>query len=131
MPDRDKMRRTPTPRQLVFLGGLVLLLAAAGAYVWIQGPLDDAISLERQLARNTGRIMTLDEILTMSARMAAAAKNPAYETRYNANVDELDALIKSTMALVPDEEAAKSVSATDAANLRLVDMETHSFELDK
>jgi two-component system chemotaxis sensor kinase CheA len=115
----------------VFLAGLVVVLAAAGGYVWIQGPVDTAISLERQLARNTGRIMTLDEILTMSARMAAAAHDPAYEARYSANVDELDALIKASLALVPDDEAAKSVAATDAANLRLVDLETRSFELDK
>jgi two-component system chemotaxis sensor kinase CheA len=115
----------------MFLAGLVLLLVSAGAYVWIQGPLDNAISLELQLARNTGRIMTLDEILTMSARMAASAQDPDYEARYNANVDELDALIKGTLALVPDDEAAKSVAATDAANLRLVDLETRSFGLDK
>jgi hypothetical protein len=124
-------RRSPTLRQIVFLGGLVLLLGAASAYIWIQGPLDQAVSLERQLAKNTGRIMTLDEILTMSARMAAAAHDPGYEARYNNHVDELDALIKSTLALVPDEEVAKAVSATDAANLRLVDMETRSFALDK
>jgi HPt (histidine-containing phosphotransfer) domain-containing protein/two-component sensor histidine kinase len=129
MPDRR--RRLPAARQIVFFAGLVMLLGSAAAYVWIQGPLKDAIALERQLARNTGRIMTLDEILTMSARMAAAAHDSSYEERYNANVGELDALIKETLALVPDAEAAKAVSATDAANLRLVDMETRSFELDK
>jgi two-component system chemotaxis sensor kinase CheA len=118
-------------RQIVFFAGLVMLLASAVGYVWLQGPLNDAIALERQLARNVGRIMTLDEILTMSARMAAAARDPAYEERYNANVGELDALIKQTLALVPDELAAKAVGTTDAANLRLVDMETRSFELDK
>jgi two-component system, chemotaxis family, sensor kinase CheA len=123
--------RLPAARQIVFLAGLLVLLASATAYVWIQGPLDDAIALDRRLATNVGRIMTLDEILTMSARMAAAAHDPGYEERYNANVGELDALIKQTLALVPDAEAASAVSATDAANLRLVDMETRSFELDK
>lgn len=121
----------PAARQLVFLAGLALLLTSAAAYVWIQGPLGDAIALQRQLARNIGRIMTIDEILTMSARMAAAAHDPAYEERYNAHVGELDALIKQTLALVPDELAAKAVAATDAANLRLVDLETRSFELDR
>jgi two-component system chemotaxis sensor kinase CheA len=125
-----KLRR-PASRQLVFLAGLALLLASAGGYVWIQGPLADAIALDLQLARNTGRIMTLDEILTMSARMAAAAQAPAYEARYNAHVDELDQLIKATLALVPDDEVARAVAATNAANLRLVDLETRSFELDK
>jgi signal transduction histidine kinase len=128
---RTDRRRLPAGRQLVFLAGLLLLLSSAAAYVWIQGPLGDAIALQRQLARNIGRIMTIDEILTMSARMSAAARDPGYEERYNAHVGELDALIKQTLAMVPDETAAKAVAATDAANLRLVDMETRSFELDK
>ncbi|HEY6179699.1 MAG TPA: hypothetical protein VIX73_34830, partial [Kofleriaceae bacterium] len=130
-PSPDRPRRLPALRQIVFLAGLLVLLASAAAYVWIQGPLDDAIDLERRLAGNVGRIMTLDEVLTMSARMAAAAHAPAYEARYNANVDELDALIKATLALVPDDEATRAVKATDDANLRLVDMETRSFALDK
>jgi two-component sensor histidine kinase/HPt (histidine-containing phosphotransfer) domain-containing protein len=124
-------RRPHGHRQIVFIAGLALLLASAAGYVWIQTPLKNAISLERQLARNVGRIMTLDETLTMSARMAAAAHNPAYETRYNAHVDELDATIKATLALVPDDEVAAAVAATDAANLRLVEMETRSFKLDQ
>lgn len=118
-------------RQLAFAVGLVVLVGSAVGYVWVQRPLADAIATQHQLARNTGRIMTLDEILTMSARMAAAAKDPAYEARYNAHVDELDALIKQTLALVRDDETARAVASTDAANLRLVAMETRSFELGK
>jgi two-component sensor histidine kinase/HPt (histidine-containing phosphotransfer) domain-containing protein len=129
-PDHS-VRRPHGHRQIVFIAGLVLLLVAATGYVWIQTPLKNAITLERQLAKNIGRIMTLDETLTMSARMAAAARNPAYEARYNANVDELDAVIKATLALVPDDEVAAAVATTDAANLRLVEMETRSFKLDK
>src|ERR1051325_6582375 len=106
MSQPERSSRTLPGRQIVFVAGLSLLLASAAAYIWIQSPLNNAISLERQLAKNIGRIMTLDEILTMSARMAAAAHNPAYEARYNANVDELDAVIKSTLALVADDQAA-------------------------
>jgi signal transduction histidine kinase len=131
MTQSDHSRPRLLGRQIAFAAGLILLLASASGYVWIQRPLNNAISLERQLAKNIGRIMTLDETLTMSARMAAAAHDAAYETRYNANVDELDAVIKATLALVPDDQVATAVSATDAANLRLVDMETRSFELDK
>lgn len=123
--------RFPALRKVAFLGALVLLLVSASGYVWIQGPLNEAITLERQLAKNTGRIMTLDEILTMSARMAAAAHDSKYEARYNDNVGELDTLIKATLGLVSDDQVTKAVSSTDAANLRLVDLETRSFELDK
>jgi HPt (histidine-containing phosphotransfer) domain-containing protein len=127
----SKTSGTSFRRQFAFLGGLVALLACAAGYVVMQRPLRESIGLERQLAKNVGRIMTLDELLTMSARMAASAHDAAYETRYNANVDELDRLIKSTVALVPDPGVAAAVSSTDAANLRLVDLETKSFELDK
>jgi two-component sensor histidine kinase len=131
MPQPDHAARRPHGhRQIVFIAGLALLLVSAAGYVWIQTPLNNAISLERQLAKNIGRIMTLDEVLTMSARMAAAARDPVYETRYNANVNELDEVIKATLALVPDDEVTAAVAATDAANLRLVEMETRSFELD-
>jgi hypothetical protein len=91
---------------MVFLAGSVPRQRAA--YVWIQGPLENAIGLEGQRAANVGRIMTLDEVLTMSARMAAAAHAPAYEARYNANVDELDALIKATVAARTAELAQRN-----------------------
>jgi len=107
------------------------MLCATAAYVWTQRQLRDSIELERQLARNVGRIMTLDEILTMSARMAAGARDTTYEQRYNAHVDELDRLIRATIGLVPDAEVAAAVGSTDEANRRLVAMETRSFELNK
>jgi two-component system, chemotaxis family, sensor kinase CheA len=62
--------------------------------------------------------------------MAAGAHEPAYEIRYLANVDELDHLIHDTIALMPDPAVVSASQSTDAANQRLVAMETHSFELD-
>jgi hypothetical protein len=127
---RASPRRART-RQLAFLCGLTLLLAATAGYVWMQRPVRDSVELERKLAENVGRIMTLDEILTMSARMAASAHDGRYEERYNAHVEELDRLIRATLALVPDDQVAAAVSSTDEANQRLIAMETRSFELDK
>jgi len=126
----SRERRAAIGRHLLLLCSLVALLAAASGYAWIQTPLREAVALGKHLARNVGRIMTLDEVLTMSAKMAAASRDPAYERRYNANVDELDALIKATTSLIPDSEAIAAVHSTDEANQRLVDMETKSFELD-
>jgi HPt (histidine-containing phosphotransfer) domain-containing protein len=128
---QEPERATTRTRQVAFLGGLVALLGCAAGYVAVQRPLRESISLEKQLARNVGRIMTLDETLTMSARMAASAHDSAYEARYNEHVDELDRTIKATIGLVPDDGVATAVKSTDAANTRLVDMETKSFELDK
>jgi signal transduction histidine kinase len=117
-------------RQALFILGLVASASAAAAYVRTHKPLRAAAATEHQLARNVGRIMTLDELLTMSARMAASSRDHAYEERYLANVDELDQLIKTTLALVPDEEVASAVRSTEEANDRLVGMEMRSFELD-
>src|SRR5687768_8685157 len=86
-------------RQLLFALGLTALVGSAAGYVWVQGPLQRSIALERQLAENVGRIMTLDEVLTMSARMAASSHDPSYEKRYNDHVDELDRLIRETVGL--------------------------------
>jgi HPt (histidine-containing phosphotransfer) domain-containing protein len=118
-------------RLALLLIGLLLLLGSASGYVWVQRPLRDSAAAERQLTKNVGRIMTLDEILTMSARMSAAAKDPAYETRYNEHVDELDKLIQSTISTSTDADVIAAVKTTDQANVRLVAMETKSFELDK
>jgi HPt (histidine-containing phosphotransfer) domain-containing protein/two-component sensor histidine kinase len=116
-------------RQVVFLCGLGVLLLSAVGYVAIQQPLAASIALEVKLAKNIGRIMTLDEVLTMSARMAAAAHDPSYEKRYNAHVDELDRTIKATLALIDDREVTRFVASTDTANQRLVQLETQAFEL--
>jgi two-component system, chemotaxis family, sensor kinase CheA len=131
MSDLEKVpSRRARARQSAFLCGLALFLAATAGYIWIQRPVRNSVELQRQLAQNVGRIMMLDEILTMSARMAASARDNSYEQRYNAHVNELDKLIQATLALVPDEEVAAAVSSTDEANQRLVAMETRSFELD-
>ncbi len=82
-----------------------------------------------KLSQEVGRIMLLDEVLTMSAKMAAASGDLAYEQRYHAFEPELGALITDAMTLAPDPDAAQQVQATDDANQRLVAMETRAFEL--
>jgi hypothetical protein len=129
--DRPKKNRNTILRQLVFLAGLAALFGSAAAYVWIQAPLGVAITLERDLAKKVGRIMTLDEVLTMSAKMAASSGEVAYEQRYNDHVEELDRLIKETVGMSTDPAVRAAAQSTDEANRRLVDMETRSFELNK
>jgi methyl-accepting chemotaxis protein PixJ len=80
------------------------------------------------LEKLSGKIVHLDEVLTMSARMAASTGDLSWEKRYNQYVPELDQAIKTTLAKVPESirtEAAK----TDDANAKLVDMETKAFAL--
>jgi len=72
-----------------------------------------------------GTIIHLDEVLTMSARMAAATGDPQWEARYRRFEPQLDQAIKEILSLAPSQTLAQ----TDAANMRLVEMENHAFTL--
>jgi PAS domain S-box-containing protein len=82
-----------------------------------------------KLSHNAARILHLDEILTMSARMAAATGDKAWIDRYQQYVTKLDYLIKETTSLSPWTKALVNLADTDKANQRLVEMEKASFEL--
>jgi len=76
-----------------------------------------------------GVILHLDEVLTMSARMAAATGDTKWETRYRQYEPELDRAIKRAIALAPQAEIAEAARKTDSANIALVAMEDRAFEL--
>ena len=76
-----------------------------------------------------GVIVHLDEVLTMSARMAAATGDPAWERRYRQFEPQLDAAVKEATALTAESGRTNGAAQTDAANLKLVEMENKSFAL--
>ncbi len=73
-----------------------------------------------------GIVVHLDEVLTMSANMAAAAGDAKWEKRYRANEGKLDAAIKATMKDAP--LSALQTKHLDEANLSLVAMENRAFD---
>ncbi|MDP3513623.1 MAG: hypothetical protein Q8S20_12810 [Sulfuritalea sp.] len=75
------------------------------------------------------QIVHLDEVLTMSARMAAATGNPDWEARYRRFEPQLDQAIKEALRLVPNASQGAAAAKTDAANVALVAMEHRAFEL--
>ncbi len=77
----------------------------------------------------SGTIAHLDEVLTMSARMAAVTGDLAWEDRYLAHVDGLDAAIAESRRLAAPVLADDALARTDRANRALVAMETRSFDL--
>ncbi|MBC7984447.1 MAG: hypothetical protein H7Y02_11390, partial [Candidatus Obscuribacterales bacterium] len=91
--------------------------------------------MERTKARDLritelrGMIVHLDEVLTMSARMAAATGDPRWEERYRLFDPQLIKAIGDAQALAPDAEANDVVADTDAANAALVEMENRAFDL--
>ena len=63
--------------------------------------LEASIRRSYEIQELRGRIVYLDEVLTMSARMAAATGDFSWEKRYNENLPVLDKAIEQALALLP------------------------------
>ena len=83
---------------------------------------------EVRLQRLIGTIVHLDEVLTMSARMAAATGDPRWERRDRKAEPQLDAAIEEAIQLAAGAYAA-AAEKTAAANRALVMLENRAFEL--
>lgn len=75
-----------------------------------------------------GVITHLDEVLTMSARMAAVTADPVWEERYLHFEPVLDGAIQEVIRLEPAAYGSHAAE-TEAANTRLVEMEHRAFDL--
>ncbi|MCK5383663.1 MAG: hypothetical protein KAJ65_07845, partial [Gammaproteobacteria bacterium] len=117
------------PMRFLMVAWLVTVVALLGS-VW--GAYDSyqqyATTAQHtfQVQELRGKIVHLDEVLTMSARMAVATGDPKWEQRYRRFEGELDAAIQDAIALVPD---AGGTEQTDAANVALIEMENSAFGL--
>ncbi|MCU7935624.1 MAG: hypothetical protein KZQ99_12215 [Candidatus Thiodiazotropha sp. (ex Dulcina madagascariensis)] len=78
-----------------------------------------------------GEILQYDEILTMSARLAASSGNTAWEARYRKYEILLDKAIKEAGDIVPSTSNHEIAAKTDIANQKLVAMENQSFNFVK
>ena len=76
-----------------------------------------------------GVIIHLDEVLTMSARMAAVTGDLKWETRYRKHESILNDSIKTALDLIPGKTMRQAIAMTDEANIELVTMENASFEM--
>jgi two-component system, sensor histidine kinase and response regulator len=76
-----------------------------------------------------GMIVHFDEVLTMSARMAAATGDSKWELRYRLYEPQLDAAINEALSITTDVPKTEAVTQTDAANAKLVEMENRAFDL--
>ncbi|HNR36835.1 MAG TPA: trehalase family glycosidase, partial [Candidatus Hydrogenedentes bacterium] len=107
-------------------------------FVWISGPNKTPQDSER-VAKQTaaaqenlriqdirGRIIHLDEVLTMSARMYVLTGDPSWQARYERFVPKLDDAIKEVLT---HAIGIQTSTQTDKANEMLVQMEHRSFEL--
>ncbi|MGF1604677.1 MAG: methyl-accepting chemotaxis protein [Thermosynechococcaceae cyanobacterium] len=107
-------------------------LALTGTSAWniwrIYQGLQSTITKEFKLQESSGKVIHLDEVLTMSARMAASTGDLSWEERYNANVPALDEAIGVIMGALTTAEQTDPAK-TDAANQKLIEYETKAFDL--
>lgn len=82
-----------------------------------------------EIVRLQGQITHYDEVLTMSARMAAATGDKQWEQRYRSFEPLLDMAIKKLIILQPNQIGF--ANETDEANTKLVEMENKAFLLTK
>jgi methyl-accepting chemotaxis protein PixJ len=92
--------------------------------------LQNTVRKATQLRTLSGDVIYLDEVLTMSARMSASTGQSLWEKRYNDYVPKLDKAIEELLAGIP-KSAQADPEKTDAANKKLVDLETKAFQLVK
>jgi len=122
-------------RNLTAFLGIVLILTCT-ALIWSGWHTYHSYTIyksgtERQMRVEElrGTIVHLDEVLTMSARMAAATSDLKWEQRYHRFEPSLDAAIKEAIEIVPDANEGEAADKTNAANIALVEMENHAFDL--
>ncbi len=82
-----------------------------------------------RLQELNGIITHLDELLTMSARMAVATGDLQWEERYQSFEPLLNTAIKEAKRLAPETFMSEAAARTDAANIKLVAMENRAFDL--
>jgi len=114
----------------VAFGISIFAAVSSGWQLWHMHNRDDEMSRKHiAIKEGVGRIMLLDEALTMSARMAAATGDFSYEKRYDLLDPQLTAGINAVRAVLPQQEIEQFVGETDEANLALVRMERQAFAL--
>ncbi len=80
-----------------------------------------------KIIRLRGEIIHLDEVLTMSSRMAASTGHPSWELRYKDHEVKLDSLFNELFDEL-DDNSNQGYYATFSSNETLVALEEKSFE---
>ncbi|MEN9705157.1 MAG: hypothetical protein RLZZ393_1036 [Pseudomonadota bacterium] len=132
--DREFRRRfmlEAYPEQRRLMRGYLLTFILAAASIWLgYGAWDSHLRSESNLSqvlREADGIRHLDEVLTLSARMAALTGEPEWEIRYRGAERMLEQAFDRTRSLSPP--LAPVLDRIRAANARLVAQEGKCFEL--
>ena len=126
---RDKTKRTKYYTYFAALFTFAIVFLNFHFFNSIQEKKEREV-LDKVLISEYRNLVTyFDEVLTMSARTAAATGDQKWERRYNDFVPQLDHAIAELNKLIPEEIQLKSTKKTSAANDALIAMESEAFEL--
>ncbi len=130
--DRSQPRAKPFPYKLIAMASLTTLAVLA----WSCWHLYDVYHVRQdnylqifELERVRGDIVYFDEVLTMSASMAAATAKFAWIDRYRVFELKLYTALETATKLARQPAIADAIRETDAANGELVRMENQAFAL--
>lgn len=108
----------------------VSLCAGMGWYIWDSYNAFKKIQTQDlRIQKLSGDITYLDELLTSSARLSATTGNKRWEERYLSYVPKLDASLAEAQKLLPNVFKSDAFIKTNAANEKLIALETRAFEL--
>ena len=121
-------RTLRTPLLLALAGSLLLILAVMWALHIAEYRSGEPVERQLELVRLQQRILHLDEVLTMSARMAVTTGDERWVRRYAEFEPQLGTAIDQLVALAPDVVDEMMGEDTRKANDELVALETAAFE---
>ncbi|MCX6170343.1 MAG: PAS domain-containing sensor histidine kinase [Ignavibacteriales bacterium] len=121
-----------SPKKILYISLTItsLIIFVFGYFIWSSNiDFQKFVNVDQNLNNLTGKIFYLDEVLTMSARLAAASGDLKWEKRYREFEPQLDSAIKVLKSLAPNAFITEGAGRTDSANVRLVEMENESFKM--
>ncbi|MBK5291315.1 MAG: response regulator [Acidobacteriia bacterium] len=129
--------RTLAPRDSfpvrLLAAAILLICLVLGWLGWHANDSYNAIRIIRErhfrIQQLQGTIQHLDEVLTMSARLAAATGDVFWEQRYLQYEPVLDSAIKEVIMLAPGAYNGNGAAQTEAANSQLVKLEHRALNL--
>ena len=128
---------TKDRRVLILTAALIAGVLVTGVLGWLywQAQNQDQILEEKRqvLIENVGRLRLLDETLTMSAKLAAAAEDPKLEEQYIDRYEEADAesadLTEETLNLFYEPEVERRFETIKGPMDHLLALEERAFTL--
>ncbi|MBE8233036.1 MAG: GGDEF domain-containing protein [Endozoicomonadaceae bacterium] len=112
-----------------FIATIIILLIAVTWNAYTTNQIISIVDIKDHKLRNAqAKILYYDEILTMSALMAAKTGNNLWIKRYQNYEPKLNNTISAAIDLDDNLKIKQSISSTNDANRVLVGMEQNSFE---